>query len=383
MLMQLGLSMPQQTPAAIGPAISEALGLNRVELGLLTTAIWGGMLLGMFPAGLLIDRYGERRVLPVGGLLLALFLFLAAEGRSFAPVFLLLVPAAVGAAAGSPGGTRAIAVWFGPKARGTAMGLRQTGVTAAGVLAAVILPPIALAWGWQTAFRVVAVIALITILAFARWYRDPANVPEGERPGVGFLLRHRPWLAATAFGWMFMGTLGCAVGYLAASMHDRAGLSVIAAGYTVAVLQAGGTVGRIGWGLLSDRLGGIRPVMAMAGAMSALACLAVALLQRPGTPLWLLGIAAFLLGLSAMGWNALYVAFCAKAAGPAGAATAVGAGTSIIFTGMLAVTPAFGLLADRTGSYLWSWLALAAWCAVASAFPLLGGGLRRRAPEAG
>src|SRR5437899_4770512 len=76
-LMQVGVSLPQQTPAAIGPALTQALGLSRTELGLLTSAIWGGMLLGMLPFGLLVDRFGERSMLLVGGLVLTAFLFLA------------------------------------------------------------------------------------------------------------------------------------------------------------------------------------------------------------------------------------------------------------------------------------------------------------------
>src|SRR5262245_64317279 len=128
-LMQLGVSLPQQTPAAIGPALSHSLGLTRAELGLLTSAIWGGMLIGMLPFGMLVDRHGERSMLLIGGALLAGFLFLASRASTFEPLFLALVPAAVGASAASPGGTRALAAWFEPHMRGTAIGIRQTGVT--------------------------------------------------------------------------------------------------------------------------------------------------------------------------------------------------------------------------------------------------------------
>src|SRR5262249_25899863 len=155
-LTQLGVSLPQQTPAAIGPALSHALGLTRAELGLLTSAIWGGMLIGLLPFGLLVDRYGERSMLLVGGILLGAFLFVASRATSFQSLFLSLIPAAIGASCASPGGTRALAAWFEPRLRGTAMGIRQTGVTAAGVLAAVILPPIAVAFGWSAAFLTVA-----------------------------------------------------------------------------------------------------------------------------------------------------------------------------------------------------------------------------------
>src|SRR5215813_9051829 len=102
-LMQVGVSMPQQTPAAIGPLLTHSLGLSRTELGLLTSAIWGGMLIGMLPFGMLVDRYGERSMLLAGGTLLVGFLLLASRAASFQPLFLALVPAAVGASAASPG----------------------------------------------------------------------------------------------------------------------------------------------------------------------------------------------------------------------------------------------------------------------------------------
>src|SRR5215510_8929218 len=126
-LMQLGVSLPQQTPAAIGPALSHSLGLTRAELGLLTAAIWGGMLIGMLPFGMLVDRYGERSMLLICGALLAGFLFLTSRASTFEPLFLARVPAAVGAPAASPGGTRALAAWFEPPLRGTAMASGKPG----------------------------------------------------------------------------------------------------------------------------------------------------------------------------------------------------------------------------------------------------------------
>src|SRR5262245_43528139 len=178
-LMQLGVSLPQQTPAAIGPALSHSLGLTRAELGLLTSAIWGGMLIGMLPFGMLVDRYGERSMLLIGGSLLVGFLLLASRAASFQALFLALVPAAIGASSASPGGTRALTAWFAPHLRGMAIGVRQTGVTAAGVLAAVILPPIALAFGWQAAFVTVAGLAFAGMLAFVLFYREPPAESRG------------------------------------------------------------------------------------------------------------------------------------------------------------------------------------------------------------
>jgi MFS family permease len=375
--MQLGVSLPQQTPAAIGPALTHALGLSRAELGLLTSAIWGGMLIGMLPFGMLVDRFGERSMLLVGGVLLACFLALASRAPTFQPLFLALVPAAIGASAASPGGTRALAAWFEPRQRGTAMGIRQTGVTAAGVMAALILPPIAIALDWRAAFLTVAGLALVGIVAFALFYREPAAAPRGARPPFHplALARSRPWLAATAYGWVFMGALGCAVAYLTVSLHEDAGLSPVWAGVMLAFLQLGGVAGRLGWGVLSDRMGSRGTAMTLSGALAVVACLVFAALGHRGVPTAALIGGAFLLGLACMGWNALYITLTAEVVPIEHAATAVGAGATVTFTGMFAVPPVFGLIADHTGSFFWSWVALGGWALVGT---LLATGVRDR-----
>lgn len=364
-LMQIGVSLPQQTPAALGPILSPALHLSRSELGLLTDAIWGGMLLGMLPFGMLADRFGERPVIAAAGAVQALFFVAASFSSAFITLFLLFIPAAVAASAGSPGGARALAGWFPPAQRGMAMGVRQTGVTAAGVLAAIALPPIALAAGWPTALRAVAVAIVVVVAVFTLLYREPP-VPRA-RSASAFRLRdllgHRSFLAATAFGWIFMGALGSAVTYTAIALHEDAGVSIVEAGVMLAVLQVGGIAGRIGWGIWSDRLRSRGLVMVQAGGLAVLACFAMAGLGHGHPPAPVLAALAFALGLTTMGWNALYITLASELA-PDRPATAVGAGTTVTFIGMLVATPVFGAIADRAGSYTPAWLALAGWCAL-------------------
>ena len=364
-VMQLGLSLPQQTPAAIGPILTSTLHLSRTELGLLTSAIWGGMLLGMLPAGILADRYGERWITGAGSLVVAAVLLLAAQTNSFLPLFLLLWPAAIAAAGGSPGGTRALTSWFPREERGLAMGVRQTGVTAAGILVAVTLPAIATAHGWQNAFRVVAVGVVVLVAVFVVGYREPPS--RAAAPPVPLrvrdLLRNRAFLLATGYGFVFMAALGSAVTYTAVSVHEGARLGLIASGLVLAVVQVGGTVGRVGWGVLSDRIGRRAPVMVLSGCIAVLSCLGAGLLVRPGAPVALLGVLFLLLGLSTMGWNALYITLAADIA-PERAATIVGAGTMVNFIGLVIGTPVFGAIADAAGSYAPAWVALAGWCAI-------------------
>jgi len=365
-VMQLGVSLPQQTPAAIGPVITPALHLSRAELGLLTSAIWGGMLLGMLPFGLLVDRIGERWVVGGGALAVAGVLTLAAQTNSFLPLFLLLWPAAIAASSGSPGGTRALTLWFPPRERGLAMGVRQTGVTAAGILVALTLPRLASTYGWPAAFHAVALGVVVLVAVFVIGYREPPAaraVAAGEEFRLRDLARNRTFLAATGFGFVFMGALGSAVTYTAVTLHESAHLGVVEAGFVLALVQLGGTIGRIGWGVVSDRLGRRAPAMVLNGGLAVLVCLGAAWLVRPGVPAVVLGGLFLLVGLSTMGWNALYITLAAEVTEHR-AATVVGAGTMVNFAGMLLITPVFGAVADAAHSYAPAWVALAAWCAL-------------------
>jgi MFS family permease len=373
-VMQVGISMPQQTPAAIGPVLTRELALSRSELGLLTSAIWGGMLLGMLVTGVLADRFGERRVIAAGGVLLGVVLLAAAQANAFPLLFALLLVAAFGSSSASPGGTKAIAAWFPPRQRGMAMGVRQMGVTASGVIASVLLPPIAVAAHWQAAFRTVAVIALATTAVFSLFYRESPAVERVEQQpgGLRQLLRNRTFIFGTAYAWVFMGALGSAVAYLGVAMHQQIGVSPIGAGYLLAVLQLGGISGRLGWGLLSDRLGRRAPAMVACGLLTLVACVAMSSVHG-SPPLVLVAALAFLLGLAAMGWNALYLTLVSDQVPVRSAATSIGAGLTISFSGMFIVTPLFGLVADHAGSYAPAWLALAAWALIGTA---LGLGIR-------
>jgi nitrate/nitrite transporter NarK len=377
-LVQLGVSIPQQAPAALGPLLIHDLGLSRAQLGLLSAAIWGGMLLGALPIGLMTDRFGERRVQSVGISVLAILLLVASFGHAFWFIFAVLLLASIGAASSSPGGTKAIASWFPPQRRGTAMGVRQTGVSFGGLVAAVGLPPIGVALGWPAAFRSAAVITLVTVVLFAAFYREAPVAPAGarSRPPLREILARANFWAATAYAFMLMGAMGAAVAYLSIFAHERLGLSVVAAGAVLGVMQVGGVVGRVAWGMLSDRIGRRGPVMLVVGAISVATCAALAFVRGP-VPIPVITVLAFLLGGSVMGWNALYIALVAESVPIAAAATAIGAGLTITFSAMFLIAPIFGLLADLSGSYTISWAATAAWTGVGT---MIGLAIRERRP---
>jgi ACS family hexuronate transporter-like MFS transporter len=382
-LVQVGVSILQQAPAALGPILTRDLDLSRAQIGLLSSAIWGGMLLAMLPVGLLIDRHGERKLIVAGVTAMALLVLWATRFGAFVWLLIFFLLASLGAASSAPGGSKAIAAWFPRSRRGGAMGIRQTGVTIGGLAAAFLLPPVAVRFGWATALGSGAGVALMAVLLFALFYRElPAGGdedadPDPPRVPVGTLIRGPGFLATTGYAFVLMGVQGSSASYLALSLHEEVHLSVVAAGAFLAVFQLGGIAGRIGWGVVSDKIGRRGPVMLLVGLVAVGSCLAMAFVGE-GTVIPLVVILAFLLGCSAMGWNGVYLTLLSESIPMRAAATAMGASLTIAFVGMFFASPLFGLVADLTGSYGTSWLGLAGWATVGIAL-----GLAAREPGEG
>ncbi len=364
--------MLQQAPSALGPILARDLGIGRAQLGLLSSAIIGGMMLTTLVMGLLIDRRGEREVVSSGVAAMAVLILLSTQAGTFWWLFSLFLLASFGASSSTPGGSKAINAWFPRSRRGLAMGVRQTGIPAGGLLAALILPPLAVGLGWASALAVGAGVTLLVALCFAAFFREPPTEGEGAEPRVSLrsIVWNRGFLTATGYSFVLVGAQWSATAYLTLFLHEEAGVPVVAAGALLAVLQVGGITGRIGWGAASDRLGRRKPIMVVVGLVAVPTCLTMAFVGQH-TPPALLAILVALLGLSLLGWNGLYVAMIAESASPQAAATAIGAGLTVTNLGSFALPPLFGLVADLSVSYRVFWLALAGWVLLGAALGCL------------
>jgi sugar phosphate permease len=363
---QVGCSLVHQGMPALAPLIQAEWALSRGELGMVVAAVNVGVLLASMGAGDLVDRLGERPLLVVGPLGVAAGTLAASLAGTPLLLTLCLVLVGVFVATSGPAGGKAMLVWFSPRIRGLAMGLRQTSVPLAGALSAAALPLLAAGLGWRGALAVAALVSGLAAVLPWLVFRDPPDPPAAashERSGlraIPALLRDRSQLATILLGPILVAGHWTVVPYLGLYLYERFGLPVALAASYLALAQVGGVVGRIGWGLASDALwrGRRKPALALVPPCGALLFVVLALLPVD-TPGLLVGLLALALGATLIGWNALLLTFQAEQAGPHRAGTAIGLGIAAIFLGAVLVPPAFGALVDRLGSYEPAFLLLA------------------------
>ncbi|MGW7532040.1 MFS transporter [Amycolatopsis sp. NPDC054798] len=349
------------------PAMREADQLTLAQAGTVVAAPSFGLLLTLIAWGAAADRYGERLIMALGLGLSGLLLVYAALWHH--PVGLLfgvfLVAGACTASVNAASG-RVVMGWFAKSERGVAMGIRQTAQPLGVGVAALGLPPLAAAWGFQAAMLLPAALAILVALLVAAFVVDPPRPPlaaKGERPPSPY---RKPWLwrvhGASALLVVPQFAVSAFAPVYLVSQHQW---TAAQAGVFVAVAQVLGALGRLASGYWSDRVGSrLRPMRQLAVA-SVVVMLLVAVGDATG--LWLVLAALVLAAVITVADNGLGFTASAELAGVAWSGRAMGTQNTAQNIAASLTPPLLGLVIGDSRYAL-------AYC-VAAVFPLLAIGL--------
>ncbi|MBV8118079.1 MAG: MFS transporter, partial [Candidatus Eremiobacteraeota bacterium] len=133
------------------PFLESAFALSQSQLGFVLSVQMVGSLLATAIAGALTDRFGDKAVVAWSGWFMGIALICASLIHNFSWLLVWLMLAGIGYAAVTPAGSHAIIFFFKKEDRGFAMGVRQCGVPAAGIIGSILLPAIALRFNYQWA----------------------------------------------------------------------------------------------------------------------------------------------------------------------------------------------------------------------------------------
>jgi predicted MFS family arabinose efflux permease len=368
---------------AMAPAIQTTLGLSRTEFGMLATAYNGGLLAGALPSGWLVDRFGVRAGLMAAHVLMAVgTALLAAGARTLAAAAPCVVLLGVGYALVNPATVKAVLLWVPAQQRATAMGLKQTGVPLGGVLAAA-LGGLAARVDWPVLLWVVALATMGG--AVLTWMAPRASdTPSGRGPrtivtDVYSVMRDRDLTVLNTTGATLNLVHASFFTYLTLFLGETLQFDLPLASLCLAFAQAGSTVGRVAWGLASDRFcGGYRkPPLVTVWVMAAAGLVALAGMRSSAG---VVAASSLALGLGATlaSYAGLLQSAAAEAVPPRLGGAAIGYNMLLMPIGGMIGPPLFGYVVDVSGSYQLAWLLSGA--AVLTSSLILGIGFRERHP---
>src|SRR5256712_3347733 len=272
-------------------------------------------------AGVLADRWGTAKMLVLGQALIAAGLLAASAAPRSTYSIALMVAVGVDYAPPSPAPATAAMSWYPPRRRSTVVVLKQVGLPFGGMLGAAIVPMLALRLGWRRAVVVAALLIVVCAAACALIYRDPpgdalARRAPGERgPVRAVLLTRDLWLVALAT-LVFAAMQTVWMAFLALYLQDVVGLGLLAASRYLALAQAGGVLGRIAFGVLSDRTfgGRRRTPLTIAGCGSTVCSIAIAFTGPASPARWLVPLAV-VFGFFGIGGDGAHHPLMAQLAG--------------------------------------------------------------------
>lgn len=397
---QTSIAFVGQGVGAIAPVLQQNFNLNNAQVGIAVSANNLGMGLTALFFGSLVDRYGDRRVMVAGGVLVGLTVLAATRMSVFGWFLALLIVTGMWSGSATPSGSKAIFQSFAPNIRGTAMGIRQMGVAAGGFIAALVLPVIAGGSHWARALAFAGAVTVVTNLVVGVIYKSSpsdgttaASPRAGRNSGAAAALS-RLWRATTAAGrttaagatsrpqanmrcfrqvlwplrqkeiWYasiggttLVGSQFIIIGYSQLFLHKTAGVSLHYTFYFLAVAQFFGMSGRVLLGTISDRFFASKrkPMLLIASGTIVVLSFCM-LLVSPSTPWWLVGAMFAVLGFVAMGWNGLWVTLVSELVDASQSSSALGAAMSLLQAGVFIYPFVFGTLVDILHSYSVSWM---------------------------
>jgi len=366
----------------LGPSLAADAGFEPSWIGAFSSLTFLGGSAISFISGALIRRYGAIRACQTGLLLAAASLALLGSGV----IWVMLLGAflvGVGYGPTTPAGSQVLARVTPARWRGLVFSIKQAGVPLGGFMTGLIAPWIAVRWGWEAALAAIAGAVVLTALAshpLRRAFdadRDPRH-PISAAATLGamrMVLAHPGLRRMSVMSFAFAATQNCVFAFLVTFLVAQVGYDLVAAGLVYAVMQAAGIGARILWGWVADLLGQARALLATLGFASAAFLLALSLASA-AWPFTLLCAVAALVGITASGWNGVYLAEIARIAPDSvGAST----GGTLVFTylGVVAGPALFTLAIELTGDYAAGFHLAAALAAAGGAAMLTG---RRASP---
>lgn len=346
----------------LAPFLVDSFHITRTQLGLFTTMGYLACSAFSLFAGWLTDRVGVRLFLSICPAAMGLSYIVFSQTNTLPEAYSAAFLVGVSYVLINPSTTKALRMWFPANRRGTAMSIKQTGVTLGGAAGAVILPSLSSAIGWRTAVTMVGLMLTIGTLISYFLYRDPVRtVPPAETEVLHFrdlwiVIKNRDLLLLSSLCAVFTCVQLAISAHLVIYLVEKRFFTPIKAGTYLLAVNIGGTIGRIAWGMISDRVFNSqrRPVLMIIGLIIGLIAITIAV---SGSTMLdgLLYVVVFALGFTAHGWNGVFFVAVSEMADRRLVASAIGWALTITNLGCVAGPLLFGHLVDVTSSYGIAW----------------------------
>lgn len=160
-------------------ALHVSFGISLIAFGYLASAFSVTYAAMQIPAGMLLDRFGIRRVGCVSTFLWSVASFAAAISPGLVIFFAARFLLGVAEAPTFPGNAKALGLWFPPEERSLPIAITDAAAKFSSAIGVPFLGLLLLHFGWRLTFAATGVLSLVYFALFYVYYRNP-EAPDGE-----------------------------------------------------------------------------------------------------------------------------------------------------------------------------------------------------------
>jgi ACS family D-galactonate transporter-like MFS transporter len=224
-------------------ALITTFAISNITFGYLSAAYNWTYALCQLPVGVVLDKFGVRRVGRISSFLWSVASFAAAITPNLAGFFAARLLLGIGEAPTFPSNAKAIGYWFPAKERSSATSIFDGSAKFASAIGVPLIGMLLLKVGWRWSFAATGMISFLYFLLFCHVYRDPVDDPgltERERDYIlerdavapvlpaetasfGYLIRQPKVIGMTlgfgAYNYVFYLLLTWLPSYLSQALH--------------------------------------------------------------------------------------------------------------------------------------------------------------------
>lgn len=356
LLIQVFIAIIGRAIAPLGPLIAEELLLTKLQIGLLPASLFMGQFLIALPAGYLSDKYGVKKILLLLSLCVGLSFALVSIINTFEIIVFLILLGGIGYGAMHTTSTVGILDWFTQKKRGTAMGIKQMGVSIGSIIAVMVLLPLALQWGWRIALFLFCICLIVIGFVVYYFYEDSNSENNMSHQSfihsIKHIIKNKSLFLFSLVAMLLVGTQTTINTYIVFFALEELKYTIVLAGSLLIISEISGGLGRLLWGTISDKFfsGNRIIVMSIIAFISFLCSISVIFLNS-NVSVWLVILIVSLFGFTTSGFNGIWMNTATESVDKNYSGIASGYSLSIGSIGAILITPLFGLIVDASNGY--------------------------------
>ncbi len=355
----------------LAPELQSKYGWSELDYGYIVTAFQAAYGIGVIITGHLVDKFGTRIIFSIA---IAVWSFagmahaLARSAFSFGIARFML---GLGESANFPASIKTVAEWFPKKERALATGIFNAGSNIGAIISPLIVPWIAINYGWQLAFILTGGIGFVWLIAWLFTYRKPEHHPRVSKKELKYIesdndtdiIQKLSWgqvifrkeVMVICFArfltdpvWWFL------LYWLPKFLYNNHGITLTDIGLPLIAIYLFADFGSIAGGWMSSRFMNNGMSLDKARKLAMLicaACVVPIIFASQTSNLWLSVALISLATASHCGWMANMFTLMSDIFPKKAVASVVGVSTFSAVIGSMFVATSVGFILETTGSY--------------------------------